>query len=687
MDSTIRLRRENIARLEFCYLSVFPSSSVVTYASATFPCIVLIIDSEVIATWKHLDKPCIYYTELSVIGAAKMAHFEILCRVYGFEPTVGLFRCFILAERLDRPFFWIDAFAYPTLFSWHTGKSVSRDVIPKSSEFSSEHYATLVAYPTLFHKYPKPFICLVGMSQIDLLSVIRTVDPMKVRIGERHRDEDEPKLLETTIGRVVSLLPFVPDHSSGELEASRLLAEAVQNTEVRGGVIPTLPFVSSSVSTIPEREGRDHIELLARVNLCAIGAPQRFVISSDSSNHSGVNIVEAEVDSVVKTSVPIITIATTTTPTADPAAIAKEKLVGSSVFGADSPSAGESHPIPGGFSDCTGSDFLIGGIQIVIDPDSNIQKFYVPQWNVTNGFCLDDSGVCREMVEEFDPPKFFASVREMDHDQLFTEFNIGAACQISLSTKVRMRVEYNVKERRMLNSVVEEKDLLLKSRCEETKSLKAQLLVKETEAVKAIHLLNVREQEVADLDDVVTSVKLQNDSLADQVHKLEASSAGLHEKVTVYENSAIGKAIEKGMQEGLSASITYGTKGRKLIDVAAYNPYVEPHVDQLMVPVHHSPDQCVIGASALSLSLDVSSSRVRKIKENIANHVSALCGVFVPLSEPLSAMVLEGTKGTSGAAPDTTTALSGAGVGGETVANESVVPFPNVSDAELDVPK
>nr|GFB66600.1 hypothetical protein [Tanacetum cinerariifolium] len=43
---------------------------------------------------------------------------------------------------------------------------------------------------------------------------------MKLRISERKRDEDEPKLLETTVGRVVLLLPVAPDHSSGELEAS-----------------------------------------------------------------------------------------------------------------------------------------------------------------------------------------------------------------------------------------------------------------------------------------------------------------------------------------------------------------------------------------------------------------------------------------------------------------------------------
>ncbi|GKG39093.1 hypothetical protein Tco_0463238, partial [Tanacetum coccineum] len=61
-----------------------------------------------------------------------------------------------------------------------------------------------------------------------------------------------------------------------------------------------------------------------------------------------------------------------------------------------------------------------------------------------------------------------------------------------------------------------------------------------------------------------------------------------------------------------------------------------------MVPIHHSPDQRVIVASTLSLSLDV--SWVQRIKENIANHRSALRDVFVPLSEPFSATTLMGTE-------------------------------------------
>nr|GEW51151.1 arginine--tRNA ligase, chloroplastic/mitochondrial [Tanacetum cinerariifolium] len=62
---------------------------------------------------------------------------------------------------------------------------------------------------------------LADNTEMDLLSFIRTVDPTKVRISERERDEDEPKLLETTVGRVVPLLPVDPDRSFRELEASK----------------------------------------------------------------------------------------------------------------------------------------------------------------------------------------------------------------------------------------------------------------------------------------------------------------------------------------------------------------------------------------------------------------------------------------------------------------------------------
>nr|GEW11037.1 hypothetical protein [Tanacetum cinerariifolium] len=96
-----------------------------------------------------------------------------------------------------------------------------------------------------------------------------------------------------------------------------------------------------------------------------------------------------------------------------------------------------------------------------------------------------------------------------------------------------------------------------------------------------------------------------------------------------------------------------------------------------MVPIHHSPDQCVVGASAMTFSLEVSNSWVKEMRENIANHVSALRDVFVPLSKPLSAAALEGMECTSGSTPDVTATLS------TTLVSASTIPPISTDDYEV----
>ncbi|GJY06819.1 gypsy type transposase [Tanacetum coccineum] len=769
-----------------------------------------------------------------------------------------------------------------------------------STKFNAEHYASLVAYPATFHKYPEPFLCLVGMSryytmdkntypeflydngeEMDLLTFIRTADPTKVRIGERQCNENEPKLLDTTVGHVVTLLPAKQGDSAsgGQGVGIQPVSGAVEtniedvNVAVRGELVPSLPFVASFVSTTPERKDERHIDTLAGANLRTVTAPQRFVISSDSSHHYGTRIAETEADSLIRSYAPAMTTATTVTETAGAATVVKETVAKPSLFATGSSSVGGTESILVDFFDLTGNDFLVGDIRTVIDPDSDLQKVYVPRWNVTNGSRLDDNRDCREMVDEFAPSKFFASVRGMEHDQLFAEFNVGAARQMTLSADVRMRAEYNIKEKRRLKFVVDDQMEVLKVKEEKVKDLKAQLLLKEAKAAEAIRLcieaskietaekslqdeirsqkecnaalekekgelgvrvvdlsalVKVREQEAAALDAVVTTVKLQNDRLVDQVHELETSSAGLREKVAVYENcmsqlekfqdermkevnnkfdkldvdviemalhleerfylhllttiagrmwllthgiklaiakclhsseylsafgAAISRAIEKGMQDGLAAGITHGLEGTVLSDVAAFNPSAErdyisalqelqdvnfsllaelksnkdasietlmnilrleepvaerlglqesqPHEDQLMVPIHHSPDQTIVGATSLSFSLDVSRNRVQKIRDTNANHRSALCDVFISIVEPLSSIDLEGMESTYGTVPETTTALSVtfapvrstppismddyeiARADDQGNAGADVDPFSNVDDAEL----
>ncbi|GJV32934.1 hypothetical protein Tco_1393334 [Tanacetum coccineum] len=155
---------------------------------------------------------------------------------------------------------------------------------------------------------------------------------------------------------------------------------------------------------------------------------------------------------------------------------------------------------------------------------------------------------------------------------------------------------------------------------------------------------------------------------------------------------AFGRAIEKGMQEGLAAGIEHGQAGRCLTDLEAYIPSAEedfnsairdlrdlnfpllkelsdkkdastwdimdllrlddtvaetlgmtdlqPDVNQLMVPVHHKQDRVVIGSQALSVALDICRGRVEKMERNLIERLPFLKGVFVSIDDPLSAEAL-----------------------------------------------
>ncbi|GKE16398.1 hypothetical protein Tco_1423975 [Tanacetum coccineum] len=115
--------------------------------------------------------------------------------------------------------------------------------------------------------------------------------------------------------------PSVAGKSKSALQ--RLLVGAVLNSEVGIAALPTLLFVTSSVSATPEQKGEDQTNSVAGANIRTITAPQRFSISLDSSHHSGSKVAKAEVDSVVRSSAPAIATITTITATVNPATVAK----------------------------------------------------------------------------------------------------------------------------------------------------------------------------------------------------------------------------------------------------------------------------------------------------------------------------------------------------------------------------
>ncbi|GJZ91625.1 hypothetical protein Tco_0663552 [Tanacetum coccineum] len=147
-----------------------------------------------------------------------------LVDVLSIEPTVGLFRCFYVNSKNK---------------GWMSFSKRSDNPLPKSTEFNMDDYVVLVAHPAPFRKFPEPFLCLVGMShyytldentyprflhdngeEMDLFAFIHVVDPTKVKVVGRERTEGEAKLLDSTVGRVVPILPVAPAHAESDLEAS-----------------------------------------------------------------------------------------------------------------------------------------------------------------------------------------------------------------------------------------------------------------------------------------------------------------------------------------------------------------------------------------------------------------------------------------------------------------------------------
>ncbi|GJY18722.1 hypothetical protein Tco_0390213 [Tanacetum coccineum] len=684
-------------------------------------------------------------------------------------------------------FFWVDSFACPALFPWHTVKSVSKDPSPKPTDYNAKHYAVLVTHPAPFWKFLEVFLYLVGISRyypldeetypsfrhdndevIDLSAFIHVVDPTQVRVVERERANGEPKLLDTTVRHAVALLPIALAQSESSLDASveklfgegdtenvaaetevvkkptatarkdqrprvLLLEQSILNAKVGVAAVPNLPFATSSVFATPKREIFEHMDSIAGPNLRTICPSERFVISLDSSHHSSTKAAEAEVESVIRYVDPLVM-----------------TEVGPHTF-LDSSSADTKKPDAAGSSRFLGKELSMGSREV--DSDS-LHEVFVLRWCVPNDTLLDDHDISRE---------------------------------------TRLEIECNKQVG------------LLKSKDEEIGNLKAQLLAKEAEAIEATRLhAQVAAAETAEKMHADKVSALQQRNVALEMHRLETTCFDLRSQVSAYEHlkqqieefqdaqlcmvfdkmaklevdlidmalhleekfyphlltiisgqiwllthglklfltkcldssgyltalgMAISRATKKGMQDGLAAAIDHEKNGRSLEDLVADNPFVEedynsalqrlrdvdfplltelkshkdasletimdllrleipladlPRIndlqaaeDQLMVPIHRSADQVVLGTTSLSFALSVSRGSVEQIRKNIAEHRSALAGVYVPLVEPLSIQNLIGVTGTSDSLPSavvTTAALS------TTFASASSIPPVSVDD-------
>ncbi|GJX50719.1 hypothetical protein Tco_0277564 [Tanacetum coccineum] len=537
-------------------------------------------------------------------------------------------------------------------------------------------YAVFVAHPTPFRKFLEPFLCLHGMSRnytldedtypsflhddrtaMDLFACIQVANPTKVRVVERER----AKLLDSTIGRVVLLLPITLACVENELEASvdKLFDEggsADQGDSDAGGgqgaeteLVMGVKIIADE-NVVAERRKRLSKKRPAVTDASGSSHPPKK-LRGDYGTSSRVAtggkspsvLKELLASSILNVKVGV-------------AAVATLPLVTSSMFAMPERESGAPTDSITGLNLFTIGASARSAIVPLVMTEAVVTSYAVnaPSVPVSKTGTKTTSPVHASMFHDSDSTKIVKADAASPSYSAKQDLSMGSReLNAEISTKFLF---CNGMTR--FESECEKQAGLLKARDDEVKNLKAHLLLKETEAAEAARLCAqvcaaeatekihadeidaLKHRNVA-LENEKDSLDRKNDGLADQVHALETTCSSLRDQGLL---SVV--LLRKGMQDGLLASIDHRKAGRNLADFVAYNLAAEADynfalyygsappgkspcdapgmsdlqldIEQLTLPIHRPEDQVVLGETSLSFSLSVAHSRVERIRENVA---------------------------------------------------------------------
>nr|GEY67139.1 transposase (putative), gypsy type [Tanacetum cinerariifolium] len=570
-----------------------------------------------------LDYFQINLSQLSVITAAKVSHFEILCRVHDFVPTV-------------------------------------EGSHPTPAEFNADVCNFLADNPTSFRKLLEPFLCFIGISRyytldetfirpsrmmrirvgvlyvrllvcffvtvsdlflfyvkMDLFAFFRHADPIKVKIGggkpergnqdnviqEENTDavneDDVDAMAAASLGRRVMFFSFV-----------RTL-----NVEVGIRAAATVPFVTSFVTLTPEHEGGDYKDSVTGPNMWTQKSVERsFVLDLAILTKVVVTMV------VVDASAPV--------PRTGHELGAGQ--VRPSIF-SDSASptivdvdiAGPSQPA----EICQGViDHLAPpgrgwrsdvpcSLQLSCDDlsvkDSTLKCEKDKLSNQVSVLEADCSGMALHMDEEF-YPRLLTTIAGR---------RWILSCGVKLAVvKCLHSLEYMAALGKVRGRAIDkgmQDDLVAGIEHEKAK--------RSPDAISAYN----------------PSVK---DNYVATINALRTVDFPLLAQLKSLRDSSMMDVMDLLCLEG-PATKASGTS------------QLQPSLEQLMVPIHQLEDQAIIGETSLSFSLEVAHNRVQRLRGDASSHRLSLKDVIVLLVEPLSTKGLVGEASTSEVLA-TTTALS-----------------------------
>nr|GEV92021.1 hypothetical protein [Tanacetum cinerariifolium] len=424
-----------------------------------------------------LDFPEGYYqihlSQLSVIGAAKVSHFEINCRVLNVIPTLSLSQ----GRREGIP-----------------DRRGLADECPQGRDAGCGHILHRGRTGTGYASYPHPKTtgdaamfgrdkstnCRSLTADMELFNLIRAPNPTKVKTVSLPRAPHEVPLLTLTPPRVIEMDEPAATDSSGvpsTIERSPLdfaheagasdqgvaalempSSEDVPATAAPGaGQAEEIATIDPPAAPKSRKRGHDRIDVNALPkSLRRDHADPR----PSGSSHGGKSLAAIQLGSASTVVVPEDAPMGVSDP--DPLSFA------------DAPSR---HPVDvAQFS---------SGIAAVRDPKSknassptevgSPRSVYQPEWGVTNGSLLDTPEACQDLVDHVVPPGYFIELRYMHNEEFLRQYNVNSTRQVAMGSQLRLRFEHEAKLLRKSVAQVARQDKRIQARELEIRNLEASL--------------------------------------------------------------------------------------------------------------------------------------------------------------------------------------------------------------------
>nr|GEU59055.1 transposase (putative), gypsy type [Tanacetum cinerariifolium] len=498
-------------------------------------------------------------SHLSVIVAAKVSHFEILCRIHSFVSTLGNFRKFYInsknkgwmsfSKRFDtaqvcytKPldslkhrndnFFWVDSSAFLLSIPWHNNKTLRKDPHPTSTEFDAKVCDFVANHPAPFLKFSESFLCLIGISRYyelddnvyliilvnddgeDLFAFINHADPTKVRICEREVKEGENDDVEDA------------ENQNDDVQDAR--NNVIEEGAANGQEIPFDAGIVRIEDEVPST-AVDKSKGTRKKRKASSGAsgsalpPKRPRDDHDTSGDVGVT--------------PAVTIPFTTsfvTPTPERESGGRTDFIFGPNLQTQHPAGRSSVPPPLVLTAAVAINAIIGAAFAPVHESSTrpVQRSIFRD-------SASPSTVGAEIIGSSQP----TGAENVINDSAFDDPEVCQTHQACFSAEVKLRSEYSYRERKKFESKCQRQVDLLKEK-DTVANLKARLSLNVAEVVEAIRLRNqvaaIEGMKAARLSCDELSIKdasleSEKDKLTNQVSSLETICSGLRDQVSGYE--------------------------------------------------------------------------------------------------------------------------------------------------------